>query len=460
NLLKPALARADLRVIGATTPEEYERHVASDRAFARRFETLWLEEPSRAEAHEILLRLRPSYEEHHGVELELGALEAAIELSQRYLPERRLPDKALDLLDQACARGRLAKLARVGREELADLVAERARVPRHSLLRSESERLEALREFLAGRIVGQDHALDQVAATLRAARAGLRGERRPRASFLCVGPSGTGKTALAKALAEFLFEDEERLVRIDLSECSERHSVARLIGSPAGYVGHGDEGQLTGALRRQPFSVVLFDELEKAHPDVLNLLLQVLDEGRLSDAHGRPASFREAIVVLTSNVGAGRSEALGFGGAGASPAERALAEELRPELLNRLDAVLEFGPLDEDALERVCLLEVGRLRERLLRQGLTGLEVSAEARRELAGRGRDDRYGARALLREVERALTEPLAAALTQSALRPGDAARLELSRGELVLRFDEGADPEVADPGADGADPEAACP
>jgi ATP-dependent Clp protease ATP-binding subunit ClpC len=454
NLLKPALARAAIRVIGATTPEEYERHVARDRAFARRFEVVWIEEPTRGEAREILLRLRPSYEEHHGLKILDEALDAAVELSLRYVPDRRLPDKALDLLDQACARALLgtfrvteegSTLEPVGRTQVADVIAARCRVPRSSLLVSESERLEGLAPALLAEVVGQASVVSAVSDVLRSARAGLRAEQRPRASFLFVGPSGVGKTALAKALTRYLFQDEDRLLRIDLSEYAEPHSVARLLGAPPGYVGHDEEGQLSGPIRRAPFSVVLFDELEKAHPEVLNVLLQLLDEGRVTDARGRPASFREAIVILSSNLGHGAGEAergaLGFGEEQvASPARLALEATLRPELLNRIDRVLEFQPLSVDALELVVDLEIAKLSRRLEAQGVR-LALSEEARRALAERGHDTRYGARELLRVLEAEIGQPLARALVEGALRPADCAHLELTEGKFSLRFEEAA-------------------
>jgi ATP-dependent Clp protease ATP-binding subunit ClpC len=457
NLLKPVLARAGVRLIGATTPEEYERYVARDRAFARRFEVVWIEEPSRDETLQILARLRGEFEEHHQVTIGDSAFEASVDLSRRYLPERRLPDKALDLIDQACARSVLGTFRRsaeavstteIGREQIADVVAERCRVPRDRLLADDAARLDGLAEALRERVIGQGSVIEALVGALRSARAGLHAPDRPLASFLFVGPSGVGKTELAKALAEYLFDDEQLLLRIDMSEMMERHSVSKLIGAPPGYVGHGEEGQLTGPIRRTPYAVVLLDEVEKAHPQILDVLLQLLDEGRVTDALGRPASYREAIVIMSSNLGAGPDAqgrgGLGFGstgpGFGGGVQERsairaALEEQLRPEFLNRIDRVLEFAPLDLATLEEVVQREVDLLRQRL--GGRIEVEVTDEARRALAERGYDPRYGARELRREVETTLSQPLAEALVSGGLPEGAVARLVFRASELVLEF-----------------------
>jgi len=458
NLLKPVLARAGVRLIGATTPEEYERYVARDRAFARRFEVVWIEEPSRDETLQILARLRGEFEEHHQVTIEDSAFEASVDLSRRYLPERRLPDKALDLIDQACARSVLGTFRRsaddasktfeIGREQIADVVAERCRVPRDRLLADDAARLDGLADALRERVIGQESVIEALVGALRSARAGLHAPDRPLASFLFVGPSGVGKTELAKALAEYLFDDEQLLLRIDMSEMMERHSVSKLIGAPPGYVGHGEEGQLTGPIRRTPYAVVLLDEVEKAHPQILDVLLQLLDEGRVTDALGRPASYREAIVIMSSNLGAGPDAqgrgGLGFGstgpGFGGGVQERsairaALEEQLRPEFLNRIDRVLEFAPLDLATLEEVVQREVELLRQRL--GGRIEVEVTEEARRALAERGYDPRYGARELRREVETTLSQPLAEALVSGDLPQDAVARLVFRSGELLLEF-----------------------
>ncbi len=309
NILKPALARGDLRLIGATTTQEYDRHLARDEALARRFEVVRVEEPTRAEAIAILTGLRPRFEGHYGLTVGDDAFEGAVDLAIRYLPERRLPDKAVNLVDQACARRALGEFgeagsaapeaegesAQIGRRDVATILSERCGVPFELVNQGDRERLLGLHRFLDARVFGQAAATARVSATLTKAYSGLRDPRRPIASFLFVGPTGVGKTETARVLAEYLFARAECLHRIDMTEFGEKHQVARLLGAPPGYLGHQEEGFLTSAVRRRPASVVLFNEVEKAHPDVLQILLQLLDDGALTDGHGKRASFREAI---------------------------------------------------------------------------------------------------------------------------------------------------------------------
>jgi ATP-dependent Clp protease ATP-binding subunit ClpC len=473
NILKPMLARGELRVIGATTLAEY-RKIERDSALARRFSAVMVEEPSVHDTVAILRGLRGAYESHHGVMIDDAALDAAARLSDRYISEYRLPDKAIDLVDQAAARlslkgpgrdlhteieaavraedyERAAALKKrldsgdgptvVSEREVAAVVAARTGIPVGELVAGELERLQELEADLHERVVGQDEAVEVVADTIRRARVGLSEGDRPLGSFLFLGPTGVGKTELVKALAERLFATEKALVRIDMSEYREPHTVARLIGSPPGYVGYGDGGQLTEPVRRRPYSVVLLDEIEKAHPEVWNVLLQVMDDGRLTDGEGRTVDFTNTVVVMTSNLGAGKARrGIGFtAGEPAAEADRmvgAAKAAFLPEFLNRIDEIVAFKALERDQVERITALMVARVADRLRAERGIELAVDPELVERLARDGFDEEFGARPLQRHVRRTLEKALTRAILAGEITDGDLVEARCDAdGEIVL-------------------------
>ncbi|WP_326807295.1 ATP-dependent Clp protease ATP-binding subunit [Streptomyces sp. NBC_01775] len=489
NILKPALARGDLSLVGATTLEEYRKNIEKDAALERRFQPVIVPEPTVDETVEILQGLRDSYEAHHGVRFTDAALESAAILSDRYVTDRFLPDKAIDLLDQAGARvslrggddsseadevqeeltrlnrekdeavhnedydraaglkrqideteGRLSGLdgerapaAEVTEEDIAEVVSRRTGIPVAQLTATERERLIRLEETLHARVIGQDEAVTAVAQAVRRGRAGMGDPDRPTGSFLFLGPTGVGKTELAKAIAEILFGQEDRLIRFDMSEFQERHTVSRLVGSPPGYVGYDEAGQLTEAVRRKPYSVLLLDEVEKAHPDVFNLLLQVLDDGRLTDAQGRTVDFRQTVVIMTSNLAS--QLILNHQGAVDEIRDDLMAElrsHFRPEFLNRIDEVVVFHALTRENLVRIVDLLLERSRRRLHAQQV-GLQVTEGAEEWLAKQGYQPEFGARPLRRAIQTELDNRLSNLLLDGQVGPGDTVTCDVQDEQL---------------------------
>ncbi len=545
NLLKPMLARGELRAIGATTLDEYRKHIEKDAALERRFQPVFVGEPSVSDTIAILRGLKERYEAHHGVRIRDAALVAAAVLSDRYISDRQLPDKAIDLVDEAASRLRMEidsspieldeaerrvrqleiELAAMGKEskerreplerelseakslrdelaarwsreketldrvseikrsidelrmeaeraerhgelqrvaeirygelpelereleeraetegepmvkeevdedDVAEVVARWTGIPVARLLEGETEKLIHMEERLHQRVIGQDRAVEAVANALRRARSGLQDPNRPIGSFVFLGPTGVGKTELARALAEFMFDDERAMVRLDMSEYQEKHTVSRLVGAPPGYIGFEEGGQLTEAVRRRPYSVVLLDEIEKAHPEVFNILLQVLDDGRLTDGQGRTVDFRNTVLIMTSNV----------------PNEAAMRETFRPEFLNRIDEIVEFEPLTRDQIGEIVELQLARLQARLAERDLS-LELTDAAKEHLAEAGWDPTYGARPLKRAIQRLVENPLALRLLEGEFEEGDTVRVDVSNGQLSFEKAPAVEPAAA--------------
>ena len=451
SILKPMLARGEIQLIGATTPEEYRKTIQKDSALERRFGRVMVEEPTPTAAETILAGLMPRYERYHGVAIPSTAIHAAVELSVRYLPGRYLPDKAIDLLDEAAAARRIAENSSEKKAltpaDIARVVSKASGVPAERVGEAERERLAQLEQRLAAEVIGQPRAVASVAAAIRRSRTGLRENNRPIGAMLFLGPTGVGKTQLARTLAKGWFGSEKALLRFDMSEYMERHTVARLIGAPPGYVGHDEGGQLTEAVRRRPYSVVLFDEIEKAHSDIQNLLLQILEDGTLTDAQGRRADFSNTIILLTSNLGArclaGQTAPMGFGAAGAEKdrrgqqAIREAREFFRPELMGRLDETVLFDPLGPEQLAGIADRLLCELEERAAGQGYT-LRHTAAAAKALAG-DKVPPYGARELRRTVSRAVEQALADRIANGTAQPGTVYTADAdANGHIILTQD----------------------
>ena len=505
NMLKPALARGELQAVGATTLDEYRQRIEKDAALERRFQPVYLDEPSIEDTIKMLEALAPRYEAHHRVKIEHDALDAAANLSQRYITERHLPDKAIDLIDEAGSKIRIdaeslppdlrsteERLRHLENEEeaasqrddfeggaktrsermaleadynrqleqwrqeknirdtvtaddIAVLVGEATGIPVTRMLQGEADRLLHMEEGLHKRVIGQEQAIVAVADALRRARSGLKDPHRPIGSFIFLGPTGVGKTELAKALTEFLFDEEEALVRIDMSEYMEKHTVSRLIGAPPGYIGYEEGGQLTELVRRRPFQVILFDEIEKAHPDVFNILLQIMEDGRLTDGHGRTVDFRNTVVIMTSNLGTEqlRQGSIGFQTGGRAKdeiqrlhtaVETALKGAFRPEFLNRIDEIIIFEPLSSEDILHIVDLQVAQVGKRLGERGLT-IDLTDAAREWLSKEGFDAAFGARHLRRIVQRSIENPLSRRILQGDFVEGDRVHVDVGPDGLTF-------------------------
>jgi ATP-dependent Clp protease ATP-binding subunit ClpC len=516
SILKPALARGEIQVIGATTIDEYRKYVEKDKALERRFQTIQVGEPSVEETELILKGLREKYEEHHKIEITDEALKAASQLGDRYISDRFLPDKAIDLVDEAASKMRIKTMSSppyykeldeeisqvraekeaaidgqeferaarlrdnekkltvqrrelekswregdaetrvsIGENEIAEIVSMWTGIPVKKMTEEESARLLQMEESLHGRVVGQEEAIKAVSRSIRRTFAGIKDPNRPSGSFVFLGPTGVGKTELARTLAEYLFGNQDAMIRLDMSEYMERHTVSRLVGSPPGYVGYDEGGQLTEQVRRRPYSVVLFDEIEKAHPDVFNILLQILEDGQLTDAQGRTVDFKNVVLIMTSNVGAqtiNKTKSLGFGGSeeGLSYKEMKgrvtseLRKIFRPELLNRIDEIIVFHKLEREDMRQIIEIQIKRLRQQMAEREVT-VEFTTEALDKLSDAGYDPAFGARPLKRVLQRMIEDPMSEMILKGEIpngakviiEPNDTSYEEIAEGETIVNI-----------------------
>lgn len=510
NILKPSLARGEIQLIGATTHDEYRKHIEKDAALERRFQPIVVEEPSISVAIEILQGIRPRYEEHHGVIITDAAVEAAVNMSERYINDRKLPDKAIDLMDEASAKSRISRMGRpvalehaaaelkrledekivllregqyaeageIGRtrdklktsyekklaryeknqnahqpvvdeNEIADVVSEWTKIPVKKLVEAEGKKLIRMEKDLQKRVIGQEEAVIAVSKAIKRSRVGLKAPNRPIGSFLFLGPTGVGKTELSKALTEVLFGSENAMIRVDMSEYMEKHTVSKLIGSPPGYVGFDEGGQLSEKIRRNPYSVVLFDEIEKAHPDVFNVLLQVLDDGHITDSTGRKVSFKNCVIIMTSNAGAQRivePKKLGFSAKEDEKQDYAkmktgVMEEVKrifkPEFINRIDEIIVFHSLNKENMKQIVSLQIKDLSRRAREQMNIELTVRDTVRNHIVEKGADKKYGARPLKRAIQNMLEDRLAEEVLNHHIKAGDSVIVSMSKGEIVFNI-----------------------
>lgn len=518
NILKPALARGEIRVIGATTLAEYKKHIEHDAALERRFQPILVEEPSVEESYKILEGLKTSYEKHHSLVITEDAIKSAVDLSARYITDRYLPDKALDLIDETAAYTKTMNLKtrnirvvkkieneltrleeektkavmlqdfttalhlktqedklkkqkndyqriisrkpgaalEINSEDIARTVSTITKIPLNKLVKAEAKKLVGLEKLLQSRIVGQDEAIKIISSAIRRSRAGITSPRRPIASFLFLGPTGVGKTETAKVLAQEVFEDRDALIRVDMSEFMERHNVARLIGAPAGYVGYEEGGRLTEEIRKKPYAVILFDEIEKAHPDVFNILLQILEEGELTDASGKKVNFRNTVIIMTSNIGASdltrQAQSFGFKHADSENDERKRAETqydqvkenvlkslkdaMRPELINRIDKILVFRPLGMEEIRKIVNLELNNLAQHINRQQNIRITVDREAIKYLSEKSYEPSQGARLIRRNIQETIEDQMAEKIISGELSPDSDARVVMENGKITIK------------------------
>ena len=513
NILKPLLARGEIQLIGATTLNEYRKYIEKDAALERRFSPVNVEEPSKSDTIKILKGIRDKYEAHHGVKITDEAIEAAVELSTRYINDRFLPDKAIDLVDEAASRAKLKtytepdnlkqleekieeivkdkeeavrtqkfekaatlrdeerklkeqyekeekkwknkntkEVVNITEENIAEVIANWTGIPASKITEDENQRLKNLEKSLHERVIGQNEAVEAVAKAIRRGRVGLKDPKRPIGSFLFLGPTGVGKTELSKALAESLFGDENAMIRIDMSEYMEPHSVSKLIGSPPGYVGFDEGGQLTEKIRRKPYSVILFDEIEKAHPDVMNMLLQILEDGRLTDSQGRTVNFKNTVIIMTSNIGARLitdKKSLGFSKQDIEKDKEqvkeyeetkkevmeALKKELRPEFINRIDEIIVFHKLTDDEIGKIIDIMLNEVKKRLEDKKIK-IEIDSKVKKLIAKQGIDKLFGARPLRRTIQNLLEDKLAESILDNEIKPGKVAKVTVENEKIVIK------------------------